>query len=190
MKYLKKRAWAFVLYPESAPNDWLDLLQQKGVSFAVSPLHDKDINPTGEIKKSHYHIILNYSGPTTFNSVQELTNSLNQPIPIPLEQIKGYFRYFTHKDNPEKYQYNENDIRLFNGFDALEFNELSKSEVQFYIREIQNLIRENNICEYCELLDHLLDNELKECYDVASNHTLLFNTYITSRRNKRYKEQN
>ena len=70
MKYLKKRSWAFVLYPESAPTDWLDLLTQKGVPFCVSPLHDKDVNPTGEIKKSHYHIILNYSGPTTFNSVQ------------------------------------------------------------------------------------------------------------------------
>lgn len=189
MKYIKKRAWAFVLYPESAPADWLDFLQQKGVPFCVSPLHDKDLDPTGEPKKAHYHIILNYSGPTTFNSVNDLTNSLHQPIPIPLEQIKGYFRYLTHKDNPEKYQYNEQDIRCYNGFDYLDFCELSKGEVQEIICQVQKLIRDNNILEYSELLDYLLDLDLKDFHNVASNHTILFNTYITSRRNKRNYEK-
>ena len=184
MKYLKKRSWAFVLYPESAPIDWLDILIQKGVPFCVSPLHDKDVNPTGEVKKSHYHIILNYSGPTTFNSVNDLTSSLNQPIPIPLEQITGYFRYLTHKDNPEKYQYNEQDIKCYNGFDPLDFNDLTKTEVKSLIIIIQNIIREQDIKEYSDLLDYLLDNNYKNAHDVASSHTILFNSYISSRRHK------
>ena len=66
----KKRYWAFVLYPESAPDNWRDFLQQTGLQVAISPLHDKDIDPTGLPKKSHYHIILCYDGPTTFNNVK------------------------------------------------------------------------------------------------------------------------
>ena len=86
-KNVKKRNWAFVLYPESAPADWLDQLKKSGVMGAVSPLHDKDVNATGEPKKAHYHIILVYGSPTTFKNVESLTKRLNQPIPQPLEQV-------------------------------------------------------------------------------------------------------
>ena len=115
---IKKRNWGAVIYPESAPEDWIEQLKLKGLSFAISPLHDKDINPTGEPKKPHYHIVMCYGNPTTYENVKQVLEELGQPIPIPLESVRGYYRYFTHKDNPEKYQYNENDIRLFNGFDV------------------------------------------------------------------------
>lgn len=182
---MKKRYWAFVLYPESAPENWKEILQQTGLSICVSPLHDKDINPTGEPKKAHYHIILCYSGPTTFKCVKAITDSLNQPIPIALEQVRGYFRYLTHKDNPEKYQYNEKDITTINDFDIDNYNDLSVSQIKTIMIDIQKIIRDNDILEYCDLLDFLLDSELFSYLDVAQNHTILFNTYITSLRNKK-----
>ena len=181
----KKRYWAFVLYPESAPENWRELLQQTGLACAVSPLHDKDIDPTGTIKKEHYHIILCYSGPTTFNTVKRITDSLNQPIPIPLEQVRGYFRYFTHKDNPDKFQYNDKDITTINDFDIDNYNDLSVSQIKTILIDIQKLCRDNDITEYCDLLDLLLENDLLSYLDVAMNHTILFNTYITSLRNKK-----
>lgn len=182
---MKKRYWAFVLYPESAPDNWKEILQQTGLSICVSPLHDKDINPTGEPKKAHYHIILCYSGPTTFKCVKSITDSLNQPIPIALEQVRGYFRYLTHKDNPEKYQYNEKDITTINDFDIDNYNDLSVSQIKTIMIDIQKIIRDNDILEYCDLLDFLLDSELFSYLDVAQNHTILFNTYISSLRNKK-----
>lgn len=184
---MKKRYWAFVLYPESAPENWREILQQTGLSICVSPLHDKDINPTGEKKKAHYHIILCYSGPTTFKCVKSITDSLNQPIPIALEQVRGYFRYLTHKDNPEKYQYDEKDITTINDFDIDNYNDLSVSQINAIKIELQRIIRDNDIYEYCDLLDYLLDNDLLSYLDVAQNHTILFNTYITSLRNKHKK---
>ena len=42
---IKKRNWAFVLYPESAPADWLERLQATGLPGAISPLHDKTLTP-------------------------------------------------------------------------------------------------------------------------------------------------
>lgn len=53
----KGRIWASVGYPESLPTDWKDKLIETGLQIAISPLHDKDINPTGEVKKPHYHFI-------------------------------------------------------------------------------------------------------------------------------------
>lgn len=179
---VKKRHWAFVLYPESAPEDWRERLQQSGVMCAVSPLHDKDLNPTGEAKKEHYHVILVYSGPTTYNAVAKLTASLNATIPQALEAVKGYYRYLTHKDNPEKAQYNEGEIRTINGFNIADLCELTRSEVNEIKIAVLKLVRELDIIEYADLVNFLIDNELHVEYDVAVNNTFFFNSYIASRR--------
>ena len=181
---VKKRNWAFLLYPESAPADWLEQLQLTGLQCAISPLHDLDINPTGEPKKAHYHIILCYSGPTSYNVVKQLTDSLNQPIPQALEQVRGYYRYLTHKDNPEKAQYDDNDIKTINGFNIADYVELSKSEVIQIKSELQQLIINLNLLEYCDFMVYLLENDFKLEYDVASCNTYFFEKYISSRRNK------
>lgn len=181
---VKKRNWAFILYPESSPADWVEILQRTGLQCAISPLHDKDIDPTGEPKKAHYHIILCYSGPTSFNVVKTLCDSLNQPIPQALEQVRGYFRYFTHMDNPEKYQYSSDEIRFVNGFNISDFIELSKSEVIEIKKKLQQLIINLNIYEYSDFMDYLLVNEFSLEYDVASCNTYFFEKYISSRRNK------
>ena len=180
---IKKRNWTFVLYPESAPEDWREIIKISGLMAAISPLHDKDINPTGEAKKAHYHILLVYSGPTTYNSVAKFTASLNATIPQALESVKGMYRYFSHKDNPEKYQYNEADIVSLNGFNIADLVELTKSEVNELKANILKLIREVGIVEYSSLVDFLIDNGMMAEYDVAINNTFFFNTYICSRRN-------
>lgn len=189
-KNVKKRNWAFVLYPESAPEDWREQLQKMGLQCAVSPLHDKDLDPTGEFKKPHYHVILVYSGPTSYNVVKAITDSLNQPIPQPLEQVRGYYRYLTHKDNPEKAQYSEDDIQTIGGFNVADFVELTKSEVNAYKRKLQTLISTADICEYCDFMDMLLDSEMWTEYDIASNNTYFFEKYISSRRNKKKDKKN
>lgn len=184
MKNIKKRAWGGVIYPESLPENWLEILQNSGLQIAISPLHDKDINPDGTPKKPHYHIIIIYDGPTTFNNVKTFLEQLNAPNPIPLEQVRGYYRYLIHKDNPEKYQYDETQIKALNGFDFMNYVELTSAEINSIKKEIQKIIIKNHINEYCVLLDFLLDNDLNNYWDVASNHTIFFNTYITSRRHK------
>lgn len=179
---IKKRNWTFVLYPESAPTDWKEQLKISGLMAAISPLHDKDINPTGEKKKAHFHILLVYSGPTTYNAVAKFTASLNATIPQALESVRGMYRYFSHKDNPEKYQYDEHEITTVNGFNIADLVELTKSEVNELKMNILKLIRNVDIIEYSSLIDFLIDNEMTAEYDVAINNTFFFHTYITSRR--------
>lgn len=184
---VKKRNWAFVLYPESAPKDWREQLQLTGLQVVISPLHDKDVNPDGTLKKPHYHVILCYAGPTSYNVVNALTNGkLGQTIPQPLEQVRGYYRYLTHEDNPEKAQYSKSEIQRLNGFDIRDFVEMTKSEVVRFKREIQEFIQGEDIVEYADLMDMLLagGDAMADWYEVACSNTLYFLSYIKSRKFK------
>lgn len=185
MKNIKKRYWAMILYPESAPDNWRDILRDTGIQCAISPLHDKDLNPDNTEKKAHYHIILCYEGPTTYNNVLQLTEKLNQPIPQPLEQLRGYYRYLVHKDNPEKYQYNEMEITTINGFDVSNYLDLTSCQIVAIVKELTNFIDDNNIMEYHDFINSLKQNDfMSQFFEIAYTKHTFFNTYISSKRNK------
>ena len=58
-KDTRARNWSWIVYPESAPENWRTLLDEMGEKWIESPLHDKDVNETtNEIKKAHWHIII------------------------------------------------------------------------------------------------------------------------------------
>lgn len=102
------------LYPE-----WTDfnLLIQKikeYTSYYAYIEHDCDINnETGEVKKSHYHCIIEFSSKRTIKGVYNLFNYL--PLETRFIQIclneRGATRYLLHLDNPEKYQYSSDLIK-------------------------------------------------------------------------------
>ena len=186
----KGRIWACVGYPESLPTDWLDQLQLTGLQVAISPLHDKDIDPTGESKKPHYHIIINYDGPTTLNHVKELCDSLNMTIPIKLESLRGMYRYHIHIDNPDKYQYDDRDRILLNGFDPKQAEQLTSVETDKLQNELLEFIDNNDIIEYYDLLHVLRTSDSTQLLFVAKNNTMLLNSYIKSRRHKQLSERN
>ena len=177
----KKRYWACVLYPESLPDDWSEYISLSGLSCCLSPLHDKDLNPDNTEKKPHYHLLICYDGPTTYNCVESFVKYLNGTIPIPIESPKGYYRYLTHKDNPEKYQYSSNDIRSFGGFDILNYS-LSNSDTQFIMSAIEDIIIAFNIKEYVDLIMELKNNYDPEYLIVLRTHTIHFSVLLRSMR--------
>lgn len=185
IKNIKGRNWAFVVYPESLPTGWLEILEQTGLPFAISPLHDKDFNPTGEVKKPHYHVIVSYSNTTTYNNVKtNVCDLVNATIPIKLEGMKGMYRYHIHLDNPEKYQYDDRDRQFLNCFDVSSVTELTSIEIDKLKFQIQDIVDNNNIFEYSELMTFLKSNDMFEFWRIASKQTLFFDRYISSRRNK------
>lgn len=179
----KERYWTFVLYPESVVEDWKEQLQNLGLQCAISPLHDKDVNADGELKKAHYHVLLCFNGPTTYNKVLTITKSLNGTIPQRVLSCKGIIRYFTHKDNPEKYQYNDEDISVINGLDLKSFNDLTISQVLFIKKEIIKYINENKVNSYYNLVNlYAYDSSMNDYFQVVSSNTLFFTNYIKSRK--------
>lgn len=186
-KVVKKRNWAFVVYPESLPENWIEILTLSGLQIAISPLHDKDKNPDGTPKKPHYHVLVVYNGPTSFNVVKRLAvDKLNGVNPIALEAVRGYYRYLTHEDNPEKYLYDKKEITLLNGFNIRSFSELTAAERDKIKIELIGFIKDNFIIEYFELIDKTIEADNFDWFNVASTNTIFFNSYLTSRRNKLY----
>lgn len=186
---IKKRNWGFVIYPESLPENWMDILMQSGLPLAISPLHDKDVNPDGTPKKPHFHVIAIYGSPTTFNNVKTLTDRLNAPIPIFLDQVRGMYRYHIHQDNPEKFQYDDKDRILLNGFSILDFCELTKNEVLQIKKKMVAVIKENQLCEYSTFVDFVMEHYTDTEFDVVSNNTFFFDKYLTSCRHSSPQKQ-
>lgn len=178
----KSRYWAFVLYPESAPDDWQDVLIQTGLPIIISPLHDKDKNADGSQKKAHYHVILIYPNTTTFNSIKRITDSLNQPHPQYINALRGYYNYLTHKDNPEKFQYNENDIKSFNGFHKDDYFQLNPSDENEIYSKLENIIIEHEIKEFYHLIIFLKYENLIDELNFIRRHTIYFKEFINSYR--------
>lgn len=180
----KARYWAFVAYPDSLPDNWQEILISTGLPCVVSPLHDADINADDTQKKPHYHIIMCFSNTTTYTNAKKITDSLNATIPKAVKNIKGYYRYLTHQDNPEKAQYSEVDIITLNGFNKLDYFDITRNEILSIKRQVKAFIVEHNINEYCDLLDYLDEANLPELLDCAMSNTILFNTYLKSKRHK------
>ena len=58
VKETRTRTWTIVVYPDSAPENWRDLIDEQHIGWVESPLHEFDTNPTGELKKAHWHVLL------------------------------------------------------------------------------------------------------------------------------------
>ena len=177
----KSRYWAFIVYPESVIENWKDKLIEIGCMFAVSPLHDKDTNPDGTLKKAHYHIILQFEGPTTYKNVKEnICDLVKGTIPQKIISNRGYYRYLCHLDNPEKEQYKVEEIEKYNGYEI----DLTTSEIVLIKSKIIEDIEKYNYVEYCDLIDHYNNTGEYENLEMSMNNAYFFNQYITSRRNK------
>lgn len=202
---IKKRYWRFELYPESLPPNWLEFLKQSCVEFALSPLHDKDVytknvrsaddtdlvqGKVGQVKKAHYHGIFAFTNPTTFKNVYEsFLAPLGQPIPLSCDNVRRAYEYFWHKNDPEKYQYNKDEVQVFNGFDVLNYINIEQRRVLEIKRELVDFIKYKPILEAIDFLDEIekafADKEdLLDYIDIAFANTSAFNIYIRSNRHK------
>lgn len=174
----KFRYWTFLVYPESAPNNWVEILEVTGVPFSVSPLHEFDVDEVGELKKAHYHVILCFSGPTTYNNVKKITDSLNSPIPLRILSVLGRYEYHTHQNNPEKYQYNVEDIRNYNGFKISNYSSLLDNEDNEIRKSIIHIINRENITTFRILIDYLISNNLNDLLKKVSSNAYFYIQYL------------
>ncbi|CYY99536.1 Rep family protein [Streptococcus suis] len=141
--YKRGRNWWIVVYPESLPENWKEIISTEPV--AISPLHDKDVNADGTKKKPHYHIVFNYKGNKSFEQMDEMARALRAPIPERISGLTGAVRYLTHMDNPEKYQYDNTEIQVFGGFDLESCLALSTGDKRQALKEMLGFISDNNI---------------------------------------------
>lgn len=182
----RTRNWTIVLYPESAPKNWRNILDDFHIEWIESPLHDSDINANGEPKKAHWHILLMFGGVKTYEQVKEITDKLNSPIPQRCHNAKAMVRYMAHLDNPDKAHYSVSDIKAHGGVDLAEMLRPSSSERYTLIREMIDYVRKNNILEFQDLMDYASENRFDDWFPLlCDNSAYVVGQYIKSQRHRK-----
>ena len=182
----RTRNWVFIVYPESAPENWEDILNENHIQWICSPLHDKDINPTGEVKKPHWHVIVLFEGVKTYTQVKEISDSVMAAPPKPVASLKAHVRYFAHLDNPEKAQYSIADIRPYGGVDIANLLTPSSAERYTYIDEMCDFIEDNDITEFRQILNVARKGYKDTWFPIlCDNSAYVIGQFIKSRRHSK-----
>lgn len=184
----RTRNWTIIVYPDSAPENWRDIIDEEHIEWVESPLHDKDINPDGTVKKPHYHVLLLFGGVKSYEQVLDFIQPLKCPIPKRVHNARALVRYMAHMDNPDKEQYDISKIIAHGGVDIYELLKSNSSERYTIIREMITFIKEYNIDEFQDLVDYAIVNHYEDWFPIiADSNTLLLNQYIKSVRYRKIK---
>ncbi len=188
----RTRNWTVIFYPDDLPEDWVERVNDLHFKWIQSPLHDQDFNADGEAKKPHYHTLFMFSVVKTYEQVQEMmielfgTSETGSIIGVaPPKQVSdrsALVRYMAHLDNPDKAQYDVNDIIGHNGGDPSEVLKYSASETRDMIIAMEEYIEDNGITELSEF-SRSIRYEQAEWYTILSTKmTVYFSAFIRSRR--------
>lgn len=169
----KARGWTLIVYPESTPKNWRTLIDDEHIEWIESPLHDKDINPDGELKKPHWHVLLLFDGPTTFENVKRIADKIVAPVPQSIASVRGMVRYMIHMDNPEKHQYSIDGIIGHGGVDVNSFFEMTSAGRMRVLREIALYIKTQHVTNFADLTYYAMEYS-DDWFDVIANHNTLF----------------
>ena len=181
MASVRLRNYATVVYPESAPDNWQSVLEEQFVPAFISPLHDSDINPTGEPKKEHYHVVIMFDGVKTVEQAAELFDKIGGVGCEKVQSIRGYARYLCHLDNPDKHQYDQDKVRCLGGADYISTIGLSIDKYKA-IGEMIDFCEANCIYSYSELLCYCRSERFDWFRVLCDSATLVIKEYLKSKR--------
>ena len=173
----RTRNWAFVFYPgDSAPDNWREIIDGWRVPAAVSPLHT-DKNPDETEKKVHRHGAIAFDGVKTRQQVLELVAPLGVKNVIKLNSLVGYLRYMVHMDNPEKKQYDINEVETFGGLNYRGIVETAADKIAA-LHDIMDYIDDNGITRYSDLMRYARKERQDWFYVLANGYTLVIAEYL------------
>lgn len=174
------RNFATVVYPESAPENWLEILGDEKIPTFISPLHDKDVNPGGEPKKLHYHVVVMFEGKKSQEQVAELFSSFGGVGVEIVKSIRGYARYLCHMDNPEKAQYDQGQVKCFGGADYPSVVGLAIDKY-IAIKEMILFCDETGIMSYSDLLQYCAEERFDWFRILCDSGTVVMKEYLKSK---------
>lgn len=173
------RNFVTVVYPESAPPDWLSILADQCIPCFVSPLHDSDLNPDGEKKKEHYHVMFCFEGKKSLSQVESVCALIGGVGCLVVQSLRSMARYLCHLDNPDKHQYNIEDVRSFGGADYYSSINLPTDKYKI-LREIMDFIVLNNMLCYADLLLYASENRFEWFRVLCDSGTVVIKEFMKS----------
>ena len=105
----RDRKFALLLYPDDDSHMKALETIKKSYDYACI-LHDKDTDENGELKKSHYHVLIRWQGNVRWNTsiASELEIAENY-----IQKVKNFdkaLEYLIHLNDADKYQYTFDDV--------------------------------------------------------------------------------
>lgn len=206
-KDTRTRNWVFILYPQDCFENWKSILDESGVEWIESPLHDKDTNEDAghTLKKAHKHIALLYGSKKSYEQVLEFLQTLGETvttenntqaikgvsIPQRIINLRGKIRYFAHLDNPEKYQYPQNEIIGHNGADPSTYLTLSGSNRYEVLRQMTKYIKEHEVGDFVDFADYCADSHFDDWFKLCCDNTMYLQSVCQSqwRKNQHKKKE-
>lgn len=176
----RTRNFATVVYMDSAPSNWQDILIDLHVPIFISPYHDKDINPTGEPKKPHYHVMIMFDSVKTVEQAKEIFDMINGVGHEIINSTRGYARYLCHLDNPEKVQYSIEDVKSFSGADYMEVISLITDKYQV-MGEMQDFCEKYNVTSFYLLCNYARKNRSDWYRALCDNSSFYMKEYLKSK---------
>lgn len=170
--------WTTIVYPESAASNFLDVLKDFHVPFLLSPLHDKDVDRDGVIKKSHYHLVLYFDSLKSSGQAQSIFDAIGGVGCQSVQSPVSYARYLIHADDPDKHQYSSEDVVAY-GLDYMQCILDEKSQKYLGISDVISYVIENNIQSFSRLL--IVSSQLdRHIFETVCDNAYLVKTFISS----------
>lgn len=170
--------WTSIVYPESASSNFMDILKEFHVPFLLSPLHDKDVDSNGVIKKAHYHLVLYFDSLKSASQAQVIFDAIGGVGCQSVQSPVSYARYLIHADDPDKYQYAAEDVIAY-GLDYMQCSLDEKSQKYLGISDVISFVIENNIQSFSRLL--IVSSQLnRHIFETVCDNAFLVKTFISS----------
>lgn len=183
---VRTRNFATVIYLDSAPSNWQEILSDLHVQAFVSPYHDKDKNPNNENKKPHYHVMIMYDGKKSIEQAKENFDKIGGVGCEIVNSTRGYARYLCHLDNPDKEQYSIQDVKSFGGADYMSIINLV-TDKYIIIGEMQDFCEKYNITSFYILCNYARKNRSDWYRALCDNSAFYMKEYLKS---KKWSEEN
>lgn len=168
-----------MVYPESAPSDWIRLLQEQCVPALISPLHNKDINADGTPKKEHFHVLILFEGVRTRDQAAEVFSVIGGVGIEPIKCARAYSRYLCHLDSADKPRYDVEDVISCSGADYQTMINLATDKYSA-IGEMIEFCLQNGVVSYAQLLLFAKENRQDWFRVLCDNGTVTMVQFLKS----------
>ena len=188
---MAKGAYTFLAYPESSNIEKIKVaLDSANWDYEISPLHDKDLDNDGNLKKPHYHIIVGFRRKVPeykdFKSyVKEyggVCPPYNKCIVHDIEELDSYLPHDENCESAEgKAKYNEEDIYRSETWDISSYTtytdkrEKKSEKAKKSLQEIICYCSKTK-CSFAELVDNFINDG--DALGVIMTNAYALNSYI------------
>lgn len=177
-KIIKSRNWEVIIYFENYSLELETVLEKNCEKWFISPVHNKDLDDKGKLKKAHYHVLCFFDCVTTAQSVADLFAGFKVSL-ANVQRVGSRvhaLEYLIHKNAPDKAQYLAVDVH--SNCDYMdEMLKTSDNDTDAIIIDIVSYIKKNHCNDFSKLV---MNCPFSDWLPVLANKAYFFNLLCRS----------